>query len=674
MSSNYPHLLSPLDLGFTTLKNRVLMGSMHTGLEEVKNGYHRMAAYFEERAKGGVGLIVTGGIAPNRQGWVSPFSSKLTTKRVARKHRQITEAVHKHNGKICMQILHSGRYGYHPLAVSASNIKSPIAMFKPKALSERGIQKTINDYARCAALAKYAGYDGVEIMGSEGYLINQFIVKRTNRRTDGWGGSYENRIKFPLEIVKRTREKVGSDFIVIFRLSMLDLVEGGSSWDEIVQLAKELEKAGVTIINTGIGWHEARIPTIATMVPRGAFSWVTKRMMGEVKIPLVTTNRINTPEIAEKILTDGHADMVSMARPLLADPHFVNKAKEGKPEEIITCIACNQACLDHAFNRRVASCLVNPLACHETEIKIEKSDDSKKIAVVGAGPAGLAYATTAAERGHNVTLFEKSNEIGGQFNMAKKIPGKEEFYETLRYYDVMLKKYKVDVRLGTLFTAEIAKDFDHVILASGIYPRTPHIEGVDHSKVASYIDVLKDKVELGPKVALIGAGGIGFDVAEYITHEGKSSALSTSAFMKEWGVDMELAARGGVEGVSSEKLKTPRQVYLLQRKSSKVGAGLGKTTGWVHRFTLRNKNVKMINALQYNKIDDQGLHYTKKEKTTTLDVDNVVICAGQISNTDLLEDIRKINPSVQLIGGAFKANELDAKEAINQAVRMAAII
>lgn len=674
MSSNYPNLLSPLDLGFTTLKNRVLMGSMHTGLEEVKNGYHRMAAYFEERAKGGVGLIVTGGIAPNRQGWVAPFSSKLTTKRVARKHRQITKAVHKHNGKICMQILHSGRYGYHPLAVSASNIKSPIAMFKPKALSERGIQNTINDYARCAALAKYAGYDGVEIMGSEGYLINQFIVKRTNRRTDGWGGSYENRIKFPLEIVKRTREKVGSDFIIIFRLSMLDLVEGGSSWDEIVQLAKELEKAGVTIINTGIGWHEARIPTIATMVPRGAFSWVTKRMMGEVKIPLVTTNRINTPEIAEKILMDGHADMVSMARPLLADPHFVNKAEKGKPEEIITCIGCNQACLDHAFNRKVASCLVNPLACHETEVKIEKSSNSKKIAVVGAGPAGLAYATTAAERGHNVTLFEKSSEIGGQFNMAKKIPGKEEFYETLRYYDVMLKKYKVDVRLDTLFTAEIAKDFDHVILASGIHPRIPDIEGIGHSKVVSYIDVLKDRVELGSKVALIGAGGIGFDVAEYITHEGESSALNTSTFMKEWGVDMKLVARGGVEGVSSEKLKSPRQVYLLQRKSSKVGAGLGKTTGWVHRFTLRNKNVKMINGLQYNKIDDQGLHYTKKEKTTVLDVDNVVICAGQISNTDFLEDIRKINPSVQIIGGAFKANELDAKEAINQAVRMAAII
>ena len=674
MRNNYPHLLAPLDLGFTTLKNRVLMGSMHTGLEEEKNGYLRMAAYFEERAKGGVGLIVTGGIAPNRQGWVAPFSSKLTTKRVARKHRQITEAVHKHDGKICLQILHSGRYGYHPLAVSASSIKSPIGMFKPKALSERGIQKTINDYARCAALAKYAGYDGVEIMGSEGYLINQFIAKRTNRRTDGWGGSYENRIKFPLEIVRRTREKVGNDFILIFRLSMLDLVEGGSTWDEIVQLAKELEKAGVTIINTGIGWHEARIPTIATMVPRGAFSWVTKRMMGEVNIPLVTTNRINTPEIGEKILAEGHADMVSMARPLLADPHFVNKAKEGKAEEIITCIGCNQACLDHAFNRKVASCLVNPLACHETEVQINKSASPKKIAVVGAGPAGLAYATTAAERGHKVTLFEKASEIGGQFNMAKKIPGKEEFYETLRYYKVMIEKYGVELQLNTLFEPSRSTDFDHVILASGIHPRTPNIDGIKHSKTVSYVDVLKDKVKLGKKVALMGAGGIGFDVAEYITHEGKSTALDTSAFMREWGVDMELDARGGVEGIKAEKPKNPREVYLLQRKSSKVGAGLGKTTGWVHRFTLRNKNVKMINGVEYKRIDDHGLHYTKKDKTTVLDVDHVVICAGQVSNTDLFEDIKKINPNVQLIGGAFKAAELDAKEAINQAVRMAAVI
>ena len=511
-------------------------------------------------------------------------------------------------------------------------------------------------------------------MGSEGYLINQFIAKRTNRRTDGWGGVYENRIKFPLEIVNRVRDKVGKDFILIFRLSMLDLVEGGSTWDEIVQLAKELEKVGVTIINTGIGWHEARIPTIATMVPRGAFSWVTKRMMGEVNIPLVTTNRINTPEIGEKILAEGHADMVSMARPLLADPHFVNKAKKGKPEEIITCIGCNQACLDHAFNYRVASCLVNPLACHETEVQISKSESPKKIAVVGAGPAGLAYATTAAERGHQVTLFEKSNEIGGQFNMAKKIPGKEEFHETLRYYEVMIKKYGVKLQLNTLFEPSNSTDFDHVILASGIHPRTPNLKGINHSKVVSYVDVLKDKVKLGKKVALMGAGGIGFDVAEYITHEGKSTSLDTSAFMKEWGVDMELDARGGIEGIRAEKPKNPREVYLLQRKSSKVGAGLGKTTGWVHRFTLRNKNVKMINGVEYNKIDDKGLHYTKKDKSNVLDVDHVVICAGQVSNMDLYEEIKLANPNVQLIGGAYKAAELDAKEAINQAVRLAAVI
>jgi len=674
MSSNYPNLLSPLDLGFTTLKNRVLMGSMHTGLEEVKNGYQRMAAYFEERAKGGVGLIVTGGIAPNRQGWVAPFSSRLTNKRVARKHRKITEAVHKYDGKICMQILHSGRYGYHPLAVSASNIKSPISMFKPKALTERGVQNTINDYVKCAELAKYAGYDGVEIMGSEGYLINQFIVKRTNRRTDGWGGSYENRIKFPLEIVKRTRDKVGSDFIIIFRLSMLDLVEGGSSWDEIVQLAKELEKAGVTIINTGIGWHEARIPTIATMVPRGAFSWVTKRMMGEVKIPLITTNRINTPEKGEQILADGHADMISMARPLLADPYFVNKAKDGKSNEINTCIGCNQACLDNAFNRKIASCLVNPLACHESEILINKTNLTKKIAVVGAGPAGLAYAVTAAERGHIVTLFDKSPEIGGQFNMAKKIPGKEEFYETLRYYDVMLKKYKVNIRLDTFFSTEMAQDYDHIILATGISPRKPEIKGIDHPKVVSYIDVLTDKVTLGDKVAIIGAGGIGFDVAEYITHQGVSTALETAAFMKEWGVDMTLDARGGIEGVKPEIAKTKRKVFLLQRKSSKVGAGLGKTTGWVHRFTLRNKNVKMINGVQYDKIDDDGLHYTKKDKIIKQEVDHVVICAGQVSNRELYEKVKLINSNTELVGGAYKASELDAKAAIDQAIRMATIV
>ena len=648
------------------------MGSMHTGLEEVKNGYVRMASYFEARAKGGVGLIVTGGISPNLRGWVAPFSSKLTSKRTAKKHRLITDAVHKYDSKICMQILHSGRYGYHPFNVSASNIKSPISKFKTKSLSERGIQSTINDFVRCSKLARYAGYDGVEIMGSEGYLINQFIAKRTNRRNDKWGGEYINRIKFPLEIVKRIRLEVGKEFIIIFRLSMLDLVEGGSSWDEVVQLAKELEKAGVNLINTGIGWHESRIPTIATMVPRGAFSWVTKRMMGEVSVPLITTNRINTPEIAEKILLDGHADMVSMARPFLADPEFINKAIANKSNEINTCIACNQACLDHAFKGKIASCLVNPLACHETEIIVNNTKTPKRIVVVGAGPAGLSYATTAAKRGHNVTLIEKSNSIGGQFNMAKKIPGKEEFYETLRYFEVMLKKYNVQIHLNTIFEPTMAKKYDKVILATGIIPRKPKIIGIDHPKVVSYIDVLNERVKIGSKVALIGAGGIGFDVAEYLSHKGDSSSLKTKLFMEEWGVDMNFSSRGGIHKVKSKLPETKRQIYLLQRKSGKVGASLGKTTGWIHRFSLRNKDVKMINSVKYNKIDDNGLNYFKNDKEFILDVDHIVICAGQLSNNKIFDSCRDQNPNTEIIGGAFHATELDAKKAIDQAVRSAA--
>ena len=672
MNSNFPNLLKPLDLGFTSLSNRVLMGSMHTGLEEVKNGYSRMAAYYEARAKGGVGLIVTGGIAPNFRGWVAPFSSKLTSKRIARKHRLVTDAVHKYDTKICMQILHSGRYGYHPFNVSASSIKSPISKFKTKALSERGIQSTINDFVSCSKLAKYAGYDGVEIMGSEGYLINQFIVKRTNRRNDKWGGDYQNRIKFPLEIVKRIRLEVGKEFIIIFRLSMLDLVEGGSSWEEVVQLAKELEKVGVSIINTGIGWHESRIPTIATMVPRGAFSWVTKRMMGEINIPLITTNRINTPEIAEKILSDGHADMVSLARPFLADPDFVKKAMDNKSEEINTCIACNQACLDHAFKGKVASCLVNPSACHETEIIFKKASKIKSIVVVGGGPAGLSYATTAAQRGHKVTLIEQSSSIGGQFNMAKKIPGKEEFHETLRYYKVMLEKYMVDIKLNTLFKPAMADKYDKVVLATGIIPRKPKIEGIEHPKVVSYVDVLNNKISIGSSVALIGAGGIGFDVAEYLSDKGESSSIKTSSFMKEWGVDMNFTARGGIEGVKPYKSKSERKIYLLQRKNGKVGAGLGKTTGWIHRFSLRNKDVKMINNVLYNKIDDKGLHYTRNQKDLILEVDHVVICAGQLSNNSIFESSRVVNPNTEIIGGAFHASELDAKKAIDQAVRSAA--
>lgn len=672
MSTNFPNLLKPLNLGFTTLKNRVLMGSMHTGLEEVKNGYGRMASYFEARAKGGVGLIVTGGISPNFRGWVAPFSSKLTSKRIAKKHKLITDAVHKYDSKICMQILHSGRYGYHPFNVSASNIKSPISKFKTKSLSEKGIQSTINDFVRCSKLAKYAGYDGVEIMGSEGYLINQFIAKRTNKRNDKWGGEYINRIKFPLEIVKRIRLEVGKEFIIIFRLSMLDLVEGGSSWDEVVQLAKELEKAGVNLINTGIGWHESRIPTIATMVPRAAFSWVTKRMMGEVSVPLITTNRINTPEIAEKILSNGHADMVSMARPFLADPEFINKAIANKSNEINTCIACNQACLDHAFKGKIASCLVNPLACHETEIIVNNTKTPKRIVVVGAGPAGLSYATTAAKRGHIVTLIEKSNSIGGQFNMAKKIPGKEEFYETLRYFDVMLQKYNVKIHLNTTFEPTMAKKYDNVILATGIIPRKPKIKGIDHPKVVSYIDVLNDKVKIGSKVALIGAGGIGFDVAEYLSHKGESSSLKTKLFMEEWGVDMNFTARGGIQKVKPKPLESKRQIYLLQRKTGKVGASLGKTTGWIHRFSLRNKDVKMINNVKYNKINDKGLNYFKNNKEFILDVDHIVICAGQLSNNKIFDSCKEQNPNTEIIGGAFHASELDAKKAIDQAVRSAA--
>ena len=650
------------------------MGSMHTGLEEVKNGYVRMASYFEARAKGGVGLIVTGGISPNFRGWVAPFSSKLTSKRIAKKHKFITDAVHKYDSKICMQILHSGRYGYHPFNVSASNIKSPISKFKTKSLSERGIQSTINDFVRCSKLAKYSGYDGVEIMGSEGYLINQFIAKRTNKRNDKWGGEYINRIKFPLEIVKRIRLEVGKEFIIIFRLSMLDLVEGGSSWDEVVQLAKELEKAGVNLINTGIGWHESRIPTIATMVPRAAFSWVTKRMMGEVNVPLITTNRINTPEIAEKILSNGHADMVSMARPFLADPEFINKAIANKSNEINTCIACNQACLDHAFKGKIASCLVNPLACHETEIIVNNTKTPKRIVVVGAGPAGLSYATTAAKRGHKVTLIEKSNSIGGQFNMAKKIPGKEEFYETLRYFDVMLQKYNVQIHLNTTFEPAMAKKYDNVILATGIIPRKPKIKGINHPKVVSYIDVLNDKVKIGSKVALIGAGGIGFDVAEYLSHKGESSFLKTKLFMEEWGVDMNFTARGGIQKVKPKPLETKRQIYLFQRKSGKVGASLGKTTGWIHRFSLRNKNIKMINNVKYNKIDDKGLNYFKNNKEFILDVDHIVICAGQLSNNKIFDSCKEQNPNTEIIGGAFHVSELDAKKAIDQAVRSAAKI
>ncbi len=672
----YPKLLSPLDLGFTTLKNRVLMGSMHTGLEEADGTMTKMAAYFAERAKGQVGLIVTGGIAPNRAGWVKPFSAKLTTKKEAEKHKKVTDAVHQAGGKIAMQILHSGRYGYHPFLVSPSKAKSPITPFKPWVLKPKKIEQTIDDFVNCASLAQYAGYDGVEIMGSEGYLINQFIASRTNDRKDQWGGSYENRIRLPIEIVRRTREKVGENFIIIFRLSMLDLVKGGSSWDEIVLLAKKVEEAGATIINTGIGWHEARVPTIATMVPRGAFSWVTARLKGEVKIPLVTTNRINMPEVAEGILADDHADMVSMARPFLADPDLVLKAMEGREDEINTCIGCNQACLDHIFKNKRASCLVNPRACFETELNYLPTKEKKKLAVVGAGPAGLAFATVAAERGHDVTLFEASNEIGGQFNMAKRVPGKEEFYETLRYFKRKIELTGVNLQLNTRVDSDqlIKGMFDEVILATGVSPRQLNIEGIDHPKTLTYIDVLLHQKPVGKRVAIIGSGGIGFDMAEYLAHEGESPSQNIEMFMKEWGVDMNFEHAGGIAGDVFGEVHSAREIYLMQRSSGKHGGGLGKTTGWIHRSSLKKRKVKMLGNLQYKKIDDQGLHIEKGGKIEVLEVDNIIICAGQVPLRELQESLTDNGQKVHLIGGADEAKELDAKRAIDQGSRLAAKI
>ena len=675
MSNPYPHLLSPLDLGFTTLKNRILMGSMHTGLEEAKNGFERMAAYYAERARGQVGLIVTGGIAPNRAGWVGPFAAKMTSSGDAKKHKIITQAVHDEGGKICMQILHSGRYGYHPFLVAPSKIKSPITPFKPWVLSTKSIRGTIGDFIQAAALAQEAGYDGVEVMGSEGYLLNEFLVKKTNIRTDEYGGSYKNRMKVPVEIVRGIRERVGENFIIIYRLSMLDLVDKGSTWEEVEILAHEIEAAGATIINTGIGWHEARVPTIATMVPRGGFSWVTKRLMGKLGIPLITTNRINTPEVGEKILADGHADMVSMARPFLADSQFVVKAMENRADEINTCIGCNQACLDHTFKRKTSTCLVNPRACYETKLNYLPTQNKKKIGVVGAGPAGLAFATIAAQRGHEVHLYDGASEIGGQFNMAKQIPGKEEFYETLRYFKKQIELHQVHLYLGKKVDAPFLLDqkFDDIIVATGVTPRKLKIKGIEHPKVLSYVDVLLHKKEVGKSVAIIGAGGIGFDVAEYLSHDGESSSLNVKQFLKEWGVDENYASGGAL--TTPEVLPSPRKIYLLQRSKGKLGARLGKTTGWIHRASLKKKNVEMLGSIQYEKIDDEGLHIVigKKEKLV-LSVDNIVICAGQESNQSLLEDLRGKGVAVHIIGGAEKARELDAKQAIGQGARLAAEI
>lgn len=675
MTAHYPHLLAPLDLGFTTLKNRTLMGSMHTGLEEKPNGFERMAAYFAERARGGVGLMVTGGIGPNEEGGVYSGAAKLTTAEEAEKHKIVTRAVHAADGKICMQILHAGRYAYSPKSVAPSAIQAPINPFKPKELDEEGIEKQIQDFINCSVLAQQAEYDGVEIMGSEGYFINQFLAAHTNQRTDRWGGSYENRMRLPVEIVRRVREAVGPNFIIIYRLSMLDLVEGGSTWDEIVLLAKAIEQAGATLINTGIGWHEARIPTIATKVPRAAFTKVTAKLRGEVGIPLITTNRINTPEVAEQVLAEGDADMVSMARPFLADPEFVNKAAAGRGDEINTCIGCNQACLDHTFGGKLTSCLVNPRACHETELNYIPTTSVKKIAVVGAGPAGLSAATVAAERGHSVTLFDSASEIGGQFNVAKRVPGKEEFFETLRYFKRKLETTGVDLRLNTRVSADdLAKGgFDEIILATGIAPRTPAIDGIDNAKVISYLDAILQRKPVGQKVAVIGAGGIGFDVSEFITHQGEATSQNREAFWKEWGIDGALEARGGVAGIKAEVHPAAREVFLLQRKKSKVGDGLGKTTGWIHRTGLKNKNVQMLNSVEYLKVDDAGLHIRIAEgEPQVLPVDTVIVCAGQDPLRELQDALVAAGQSVHLIGGADVAAELDAKRAINQGSRLAA--
>lgn len=662
-------LFQPLDLGFTQIKNRLLMGSMHTGLEEDKENLGRLAEFYRERALGGAGLIVTGGFAPNRAGRLAPFAAKLTSSKEQHRHELVTHTVHEAGGKIAMQILHAGRYGYHPFVVAPSGIKSPISPFKPWVMSKWRIQKTIKHFARCARLAQSAGYDGVEIMGSEGYLINQFIVTHTNQRTDEWGGSYENRIRFPVEIVRAVREAVGERFIIIYRLSMLDLISDGSSWEEVVLLAKAIEQAGATIINTGIGWHEARIPTIGTMVPPAAFTQVTRNLKPEVTIPVITSNRINTPELANQLLEAGVADMISMARPFLADSHFAEKAKRGESEAINVCIACNQACLDQVFVNKTASCLVNPRACNETEIIYQSIHKPKTIAVVGSGPAGLAFAAVAAERGHQVTVFEKNDTIGGQFNLAKQIPGKEEFGHTLNYFNYQLQKYKVDIRLNTEATVEILKDFDEVVVATGIKPRTPDIPGIEHEKVLSYIDVINRKVAVGKRVAIIGAGGIGFDVAEFLTHELLST---TDQFHEEWGIDITGDHRGGLKTPHSSP--SPREVYLLQRKKEKMGKRLGKTTGWIHRLSLKHKKVKMISGVSYEFIDDEGLHVSIDDKPQVLAVDNIVICAGQTELKELFEPLKVMGKPVHLVGGAYKALELDARHAIDQACRLAALI
>ncbi|WP_380280810.1 FAD-dependent oxidoreductase [Kitasatospora purpeofusca] len=671
----YPHLLRPLDLGFTTLPNRVIMGSMHVGLEEAPNGFERMAAFYAERARGGVGLIVTGGIAPNEAGRPWDGGAKLTTEQEADEHRVVTDAVHAAGGRIALQILHFGRYAYHPGLVAPSAVQAPISPFPPHALTADEVERTIDDFVRCAALARRAGYDGVEIMGSEGYLINEFIAAATNHREDAWGGPYENRMRFPVEIVRRVRERVGPDFILVYRLSMLDLVPGGSTLDEVIRLAKAVEEAGATIINTGVGWHEARIPTIAASVPRGAYAWVTRRVMGSVSVPLVTSNRINTPELAERLLADGCADLVSLARPLLADPDFVAKAAEGRPEAVNTCIGCNQACLDHTFSGKITSCLVNPRACHETELVLAPTRLARRIGVVGAGPAGLACAVTAAERGHRVTLFDAADTIGGQLDIARRIPGKEEFAETLRYYRHRLDALGVELRLGARVEAAglAAEGFDEVVLATGVTPRTPDpadLPGVDHPRVLGYLDVLRDGAPVGERVAVLGAGGIGFDVAEYLTDAGDAASLDAAVHRRHWGIDEEYRERGGL--ARPERPEPPRRVHLFQRRTGKVGAGLGKTTGWIHRTELKHRGVTTVAGARYDRIDDAGLHFTVDGEPQLLPVDTVVLCTGQEPRRDLDAALRALGVTPHLIGGADEAAELDAKRAIKQGTELAA--
>ena len=672
--SRYPSLFAPLDLGFTTLKNRVLMGSMHTGLEEHPEGAERLAAFYAERARHGVALIVTGGVAPALSGVGMEGGAVLNDVSQLPQHRIVTDAVHKEGGKIALQILHTGRYSYQPHLVAPSAIQAPINRFKPHALTHDEILALIDDFSRCAALAREAGYDGVEIMGSEGYLINEFLVARTNQRDDEWGGDYARRMRFAVDVVRAVRARVGTDFIIVFRLSMIDLVEGGGTFDETVQLAQAIEAAGATIINTGIGWHEARIPTIATAVPRAAFSWVTRKLKGKVSIPLVTTNRINDPQVADDVLANGDADMVSMARPFLADAELLSKAQSDRADEINTCIGCNQACLDQIFVGKVTSCLVNPRACHETKMPIVPAVKIKRLAVVGAGPAGLAFAVNAASRGHVVTLFDAAAEIGGQFNIAKQIPGKEEFYETLRYYRKMIALTGVDLRLNHFVTAPDLAGFDDVILASGIAPRTPEIEGIDHPKVLSYLDVLRDKVPVGENVAIIGCGGIGFDTAMYLSQPGEATSQNIAEFCVEWGIDTSLNQSGGLRPEGPQLPKSPRQIVMLQRKASKPGEGLGKTTGWIHRTTLLSRGVKMIPAVSYQKIDDDGLHVTIGGEPQLLRVDQVILCAGQEPRRELADPLREAGIAVHLIGGCDVAMELDARRAIAQGTKLALAI